>query len=303
MEGDILVLSQETVGNAVSAVYSKVSAGTSAIKAIVGQVSSSGAPGPSYFAYRPAGRVVTTLSPSLPGLPGDLIYLSAIGMTNHDNVATHYSNIAPTAWASPMFIQLEVPTSGISLNRGVDTAGSLGYTTQSLVVPDTATADSVLSTLNPGDQVMINDSGYGEWRHTIVSAPGTLRQVATQDSAHVDAESLEVFITANTVTSNVTVANVAMPAVLMGNVSGGRTVTSVNVTVHEVFAANVVMTVGTNAVVDQLITATLIDLTMTGSYAYTPSAYFSGAGYTPIYAFVNFEGTSIGNATITVSYL
>jgi hypothetical protein len=285
--GDILVLNANSV-------YSKIDANTSAVSTIVGQVSSVGAPGPDWFCYRPNGRIVSNIS--LPGVPGELIYLSMSGL----------SNVAPTIWASPLYIQINNST-GISLNRGVDTAGSLGYTTQTYVVSNTIAANSLNSTLNIGDQIMINDSGSGEWAHyvycdnTVTSNVG-LRQIATQDSVSADAESMIAVITANTTLQNITVNNTVSTALLLGSIRANSSIVSATIDVNQVFSSNAVITIGTIYGVDSVIPTSLIDLTEVGDYTHVPDLNFTDP-YTSIYAFVAYNGSNIGNATITISYI
>lgn len=287
--GDVLVLGSAANG---SGVYSKVTANTASVAAIVGQVNSVAAPGPNWFTYRPNGRLVTGLSPALPGLPGNLIYLTQAGL----------SNVAPTMWSTPLYIQLETASSGIALSRGIDTAGSLGYASRTYVLADQPTANAAVAGMNSGDQVMIDDAGYGEWSHFLVHQ-GALRTLSTQDSARVDAESLEVTLTPSTVLANVAVSGFGLKtAVLMGNVSANRSVTMVNVQITSAFDPTGAISIGTTAIADLIMPNALIDLTMLGSYAYSPTVEFP-AGYTSVYAFVNYNGTTIGNATITVTYV
>jgi hypothetical protein len=287
--GDVLVLGATANG---SGVYSKVTANTASVAAIVGQVNSIAAPTPDWFTYRPNGRLVTTLSPALPGRPGDLIYLAQGGL----------SNVAPTMWSTPLYIQLEIATTGIALSRGIDTAGSLGYASRTYVVADQSAANATLVVTNTGDQVMVDNAGFGEWTHYVVRQ-NNLRPISTQDSARVDADSLEVIITPTTPLANVTVSGGgAMGALLMGNVSAHRSVTMVNVQITAPFSPNSVISIGTTAIDDLIMPNALIDLTILGSYSYSPTVEFS-AGYTQVYAFVNYNGTTIGNATITVTYV
>ncbi|CAM6054930.1 unnamed protein product [Sphagnum tenellum] len=303
--GELLTLGPDINGNAV---FSTVTPSTPSTKVIVGQVNSIGSPGPDWFTFRPSGRVVTNLNPALPGVPGDLIYLSAnaasqnIAGVTGTVISTNLSNVAPTSWATPVYIQLDVNTTGIAIDRGVDTVGSLGYVNKTTIVPDTNTANTVLSTSNPGDQIMIDNSGSGEWAHFLVhDNAANLRQIANQDAVRVDAETLEVMINPATILSNISVNGQNMTGLLMGNVSANRTITLVSVQVSTAFTSNVTVTVGTNAVVDVIMSNALIDLTMLGSYSYNPGLEFTSP-YTPVYAFINYNGSTVGNATITVTY-
>lgn len=82
----------------------------------IGTVRELGVPGSDYFSYEPRGRVVYDLS--LPGNPGDVIYLSG--------TAGQLTNIRPINNAVAQFIKLD-DTTGIKLNQIGATAARNNY--------------------------------------------------------------------------------------------------------------------------------------------------------------------------------
>lgn len=259
--------------------YSKVPAASVSIASAVGTVSSTGVPGTDYFAYRPTGRVVNNLSPALPGGPGSLIYLGASGLT-----ATR-----PTTFAKPLYIQLATPTSGIMLDRGSDSVGTAGYVTQTYVVPNLLTA-TTMSGLNPGDQVLVEDSGDGEWQHFIMHRTSGLRLMVTQQASNVDAETDSIPLTASSPSST-----------LVGTLSTGRAVTFVSVVVTQAFPATAVLTVGSGSSPASLMSGDQVDLTAPGTYATNPALQFATGSDVGIYAFLSTTGSS-GAATVQITY-
>lgn len=271
--GDVIQLTS-------AATYSKINPATNSVLSTVGTVSSIGIPSASWFTFRAAGKVVTSISPSLPGNPGDLIYVTAAGA---------YTNVAPSVWVRPIYIRLEVGTSGILLDRNSDTAGSLGYASQTFVVAD-ETAASAITAANVGDQLLIENSGYGEWSHQVKHADGTWRLLVSQDASHVDAETLDAALT------------FASPsAVALGNISAGRLVTFVSVTVSAAFGPGATLSVGATGDASHLMAMSEIDLTATGTYTATPSISFTDP-YTAINAYFSNDGTQAGSMTVSVTY-
>jgi len=259
--------------------YSKVDPTSGSVLGTVGTVNSVGVPGAAWFTYRPVGQVVTNIAPSLPGAPGDLIYLAADGS---------YTTARPTRWARPIYIRLETPDTGILIDRGVDTAGSLGYTTNVYVVPNDELSD-LEGKVNPGDQVHVEDAGNGEWKHLIRHSDDTWHLLVTEDASDTDAETLSIEVD--------TASDEANP---IGTVSAGGRVTSVVVRVLEPFDGNATLSVGTSTNPGELMGNEQVDLTVVGTYTTNPVCQFTTE--TDVLAFVDAAGSSGGRAKVTITY-
>lgn len=97
--------------------YKKVDAAN--LNRAIGIVTETGVPGLHYFSYRPLGRLVNDLYPPLWGAHGDVFYLdptSPGGVTNEK----------PAGLAIPVYLQLDLPTRAIQLERGAEMNGSGG---------------------------------------------------------------------------------------------------------------------------------------------------------------------------------
>lgn len=259
-----------------SGTYSIVPYDSATVKNMVGVVSGTNVPGPGYFTFRPIGKVVRDVSPTLPGNPGDLIYLNTSGFTN----------VAPTVWARPVYLNLG-NSDGILLQTGVDLSGSRGYANQINVVsqPSNLTALSP----QPGDQAFVVDADAGnEWSHQIYNGT-TWIPLVDEAASTVDAETLQGNLSS---TSAITV---------LGNVGINRCVTLIAVEVTQAFNSGVTINIGTNSNSTELLTADLVDLTTTGTYFYRPNIILSANNYTNIVA--TLVGTaSQGNVNINVTY-
>lgn len=269
-----------TVGQVIylqsTGVYAVVSSGSVTVKNAVGVVSSIGITGPGYFTFRPIGKVIENVTPTLPGNPGDLIYLSTSG----------FVNTAPTTWARPFYINLGGNT-GILLQTGVDAVGARGYTNQINVVANTTALTSLVP--EPGDQAYITDADSGsEWSHQIYNGTAWT-QLVDQAASTVDAETLQGTITNLTTT---------LP---LGEVSANRCVTIISISVTQAFNSGTTLDIGTNLVANNLLDASVVDLTKIGTYSIRPNAILSTTGYTLVVATVNGTPTQ-GNATINVTY-
>lgn len=257
--------------------YAKVNPANTSIVSAVGTVSDIGTPGVDWFAYRPVGRVVQNLSPPLPGQPGQLIYLSSGGLTTTQ----------PNSYIKPVYIQLEINTSAIVLDRNVDATAGRGYVSQTYIVPNTT---SIPATANAGDQVFVNNTGQGEWNHNIFDTPTTTKTLVTQDASHVDAETLETNISLSTVSP-----------VTLGQISQNRCVTVVSVTVNTAFNATSTITVGTIANPTAFMSMAQIDLTATGTYTSNPNV-ICAAPETIVIVTVSIASGDTGMATINLTY-
>lgn len=246
----------------------------------VGSVSSIGVPGVNWFTYRPVGRIVKNVTPPLPGPPGTLVYLDAIG---------DFTSNKPSAWAKPVYIRLDAPTTGIFLDRNVEGVGSLGYPSQTFVVPNIAARDA-LTSVNPGDQVMVEDDGNGEWIHFLRGVTNNWRLMVTEDASDTDAETFEVDIVFGTDRSQEIVS-----------ISSGSRVLAVTVEVIEPFSYTASLDVGTSGDPDLFMSNNLLDLTSIGTYTVNPATGQVASETAIRYTFLTGESTS-GQCKISVSY-
>lgn len=260
--------------------YEKVVGGSS-VEGVVGVVNSIGTPGVNWFTFRPSGRVVAQLTPTLPGVAGNLIYLD-------DNGA--YTTSRPSTFAKPIFIRLTGDGSlGLQVDRNVDplppAAVQQGYIAQTYIVDDLAARDA-LTNLNEGDIVKVRNMGNGEWA-TFIYDHTAWSLLNTQDSSNTDAETLHFEVTET-------------GTFMIGTVSASSRVTVVTVTVTEAFSANATLTVGTDMNPSVLMGPDLSDLTMLASFSSTPAVVFEGPSDTDIKVFVNASGP--GRALIAITY-
>lgn len=94
--------------------YKKVTAAN--FSRAIGIVTEVGVPGLHYFSYRPLGRLINNVNPPLWGNHGDIFYLdpNEPGMLTLDK---------PGVNPIPVYLQLDLPTRAILLERGVEPAG------------------------------------------------------------------------------------------------------------------------------------------------------------------------------------
>lgn len=249
---------------------------------LVGSVSDVGTPGPSWFTYRPVGRVVENINPPLPGVPGELLYLDTDGsLTIHK----------PNAWAKPVYIRLETENKGIFLDRNVDTVSKEGYSSQTYVVANINERDD-LDGLNLGDQCLIKDGGNGEWNHYIYEANDTWTLMGTQDSSNVDSA-----------TKSIEITHLSDPSGIIATISTGRRIEAVVVNVKEAFDGDVTLTVGVDANHAFLMAAAQNDPSVEGAYETTPACVLKNGGMdTRVKYWLATSGSTKGKATITVTY-
>lgn len=88
----------------------------------IGIVSEINTPGLDYFCYRPLGVLINNVNPPLRGSHGDVFYLDP---TKPGGV----TNIKPSTNAVPVYLQLDLPTRAILLERGVESVQSSGGNT------------------------------------------------------------------------------------------------------------------------------------------------------------------------------
>lgn len=110
LEGDVIYADFETdVG------YKKVNAAN--FDKAIGIVTEISVPGLDYFRYRPLGRLITNVNPPLWGSHGDVFYLDP-------NEPGALTNVKPQVNAVAVYLQLELPTKAILLERGAENVGS-----------------------------------------------------------------------------------------------------------------------------------------------------------------------------------
>lgn len=259
-----------------SGTYSVVAAGSVNIKNAVGVVSSVGVTGPNYFTIRPIGKVINNVSPTLPGNPGDLIYLSNTGFTN----------VAPTIWARPVYLNLGSNT-GILLQTGVDVVGARGYANQINVVSNLAALTSL--TPEPGDQAYVIDADSNdEWSHQIYNG-SAWSQLVDEAASTVDAETLQGTIT------------YASSITIIGEVSANKCVTLISVDVTQAFNAGTTLEIGTVTTPNSLMDTPYVDLTVLGTYSIRPNTILSTSVYSGVAVTLTGSSTQ-GIATINVTY-
>jgi hypothetical protein len=259
-----------------SGTYSIVPSNSSTVKNIVGIVSDINVPGPGYFTYRPIGKIIKNISPTLPGNPGDLIYLSSSGFTN----------VAPSIWARPVYINLG-SNNGLLLQTGIDVSGTKGYVNQSNVVANNTSLTAL--TPEPGDQAYVISADTGsEWAQKIYTG-STWSTIIDQAASIVDAETLQG------------VVNNTNSLVVLGEISANKCVTITSVTVTQVFNSGVTLNIGTNTTANAIMDASLIDLTKLGTYSTRSNVVLSTSAYTAVLAQLSGTATQ-GIATINVTY-
>lgn len=257
--------------------YSVVPPTSSSAKSFVGVVSDINVPGPGYFSFKPVGKVIRSVTPALPGNSGDLIYIGSNG----------YTNVAPTTWARPIYINLG-NGDGILLQNGVDTSGSLGYASQSNVVA-TPTALTAL-TPNVGDTAFVSAADVGnEWNHVIYNG-STWIQLSNEASSVVDAQTLQATIGTSSTT------------VTVGTVGIDRCVIRATVQVTSAFNSGTTLNIGTQTAHSIVMSPSLVDLTQVGTYTCEPNAVLSSSNYSPVIATVTGSPTQ-GSAVINITYV
>lgn len=159
------------------------------------------------------------------------------------------------------------------------------------VVADIAGRDGLTALV--GDQAYVLDRGNGEWALFLWDG-GQWVQVADEDSARTDADSLSFELTPATGTSET-----------IGTVSNNSRVTLITVTVTTVFDGTPTLTIGDDGDNDRLMGDDQIDLTQLGTYT-TQSNHLYAPGPnidTDIKAYFDAGGATVGSATIVVTYV
>jgi len=145
-----------------------------------------------------------------------------------------------------------------------------------------------------GDMVHVLDDGTGSY--ALYLWDGTAwRQLATEESAYVDARSYEVSYSVGDSTT-----------ILLGNVSVNRKIESISADVTVAFddaSANVL--VGTVGDPDLLFTSNYGDLGTISTYKADPEFFTSDPGGqdTPFYVTIDPQAATVGNVTVTITYV
>ena len=150
--------------------------------------------------------------------------------------------------------------------------------------------------LNPGigDMVHVLDDGTGSY--ALYLWDGTAwKQLATEESAFVDARSFEVSYSVGDATT-----------IFLGNVSVDRKIESISADVDVAFddpAANVL--VGTISDPDLLFNSDFAKLSVADTYVTNPEYFTTDAGGqdTPFYVTVDPQSSTVGNVTVTITYV
>jgi len=235
-----------------------------------------------WFAFEPIGKLETGLN--LPGQPGDLIYLS-------DTVAGGYTNIKPSNNARPIYIRLETASSGILVERGIASTGGSGAASGMIVVVD-LTARNALTGLSDGSQVFVENNGNNEWAIYLWKS-GSWTLISSKDSSVTDAQSITVSITA-----------ASSGEIYATTVSSGSRITSVVVEVMTAFDGTLPsILVGDDVIHDRLLGDADCDLSEVGVYETNPAHSYSTGGDTDIKVFCDPNASTVGSATVTVTYV
>lgn len=264
-----------------SNVYQKASANNGEYN-IIGVVTQINIPGNDWFNFRPIGKLVNNISPSLPGSSGDLIYLDQSGNGT-------YTILKPSKYAKPVYIRLDNGSRGILLDRNLDAVQSAGYSSQVYKVTTIAERD-LLTGVNIGDQAYVENAGNGKWTHYIRSA-SSWAVLTTQQASETDSNTYSIDITELSVGGSL----------LIGSVSANSRVFSVTIEIITPFnGSNVTLSVGDSTDNERLFKSVYIDPSEV--YVYTSESSYIYPTNTDIYAYFNINGSTQGNAKVTISY-
>ena len=287
-----------------------------------------------WFAYEPVGDIILNINPSLPGNPGDIIYLAEGG---------GYTATKPIKVAKPIYIRLESGSKGIKLNRSLET-------TTTTIIVNTLTERNALN-IAPGTQVHVKDIGSGHWgyylydgtSYTLISSQDTVADIelpsvfvvdniAARDALTTVASGTQVYVknignnkwgyyiyngtgyilvssqdsmsgntelTEETITLTVTPTSIS-PA-LIGLIPETAQLTVVELTVNIPFNdVNSTLTIGNDVDHTVHMDNDLNDLSSIGTYEGTHGPQYTVS--TNIKAYFNFGSSTTGEAVITISY-
>ena len=181
------------------------------------------------------------------------------------------------------------PVTAMNIEQGVGSSGG----SSSTVVGNITDRDNL--TAQAGDIVYVTNKGDGEWGMYVYDGSAWVL-MGTEDSADVDAGVLEA-------TYDVTV-NGANTLVTLGNISTGRKINGVTITVNTAFDdVSAIANVGSSTDEDQYVAGDLSDLTTPDSYFIKPDIVTVGVQDTVAVANVAPGSSSVGNVTFKLTYL
>jgi hypothetical protein len=176
-----------------------------------------------------------------------------------------------------------VKAAALYVEQGIRQASS--YYVANIAARDALTA-------GVGDQAYVQDIGDGTWAMYIYTIGNIWVMTANQPSSETDAQSIEVYITP---TSNSTGT--------IHTITNGRRVSFVTVTVNVAFDTDATISVGDSSQSDRLMTTDQNDLTITDTYSTTPSYVYETGSDTAINFYFDANGSSVGNATVAITYI
>lgn len=185
---------------------------------------------------------------------------------------------------------------GGTLTWGAVTIAGLGASNRTTIVQDIPAM--LGQSLKVGDQTYVQDGAtVGEWEiYLLHTLPGSdineWSKIATLDSAATDARTIAGDINPSTISP-----------VLLGNVSPGSRVTLVSIDVSIAFDGAPVLTVGTDAVNDELAADDEMDLSVVGTYTIVTDVEYLATPDTDIKAYFSAGGASVGSARVLVTYV
>jgi len=169
------------------------------------------------------------------------------------------------------------------VEKGINSAAA------STVVADIAGRDALTPTV--GDQAMVLDKGNGEWELYLYDGSIWI-PIANEDSARTDANSVEYIVNHNTTS----LAEIV-------TVSNNSRITLITIEVVIPFDGTPTLSVGTSAVLDNLFSDDLVDLSSIGTYASQTDTFYNDGIDTDILASYTANGATAGQAKIIVSYM
>lgn len=161
----------------------------------------------------------------------------------------------------------------------------------SMVVSNLA-AMNALKNVRSGDQVFVqNGVTAGEWE-LYVRTGEVFTKITDYDSASTDSKTLSIDVDFNSVSP-----------ILLGNISDGTRIVNVSVVVTEEFSSSAVLSVGVIGQPEAIMSSSIIDLTVNGSYESGTSFMYSGEEDGDVYVFMDAGASPFGRAKIIVSYM
>lgn len=151
-----------------------------------------------------------------------------------------------------------------------------------------------------GDQAYVINKGDGEWGLYCYTGSSWV-QVSDQDSANTDARTLTTAFT-------LPIAEGDFSTQTLGNVSAGRKITEVSISVDDAlvgFTQDPLLTIGTTADPEQFLNGNGSDLTAAGSYLVYPEYVYPATSIQDITltATLQHYRANTGNVTIKVTYV